>query len=99
MSNLTYQWRAKKYGWQAYFTVIWISILSADNFHFLILQGLDWNQPDIDHFMSSIDSLDYILAADVFYDVKVFKPLVQTIALILRRYLKAVCIFAYEERE
>ncbi|VDK54085.1 unnamed protein product [Gongylonema pulchrum] len=66
-----------------------------------VLQGLDWNQPhtDVDSVLDGIETLHYILAADVFYDITVFKSIVQTIALLLRRFQKAICIFAYEERE
>lgn len=62
-------------------------------------QGFDWNSPDIDSLLNGVAGFDYILGADVFYDPKVFEPLVKTIAELLRRCSKSIFMFAFEERE
>uniref|UniRef100_A0A0M3I001 Methyltransferase n=1 Tax=Ascaris lumbricoides TaxID=6252 RepID=A0A0M3I001_ASCLU len=65
-----------------------------------LVQGLDWESiPAIDSLLDQLHHLDFILAADVFYDPKVFESLVAAIAHIVDRFTSAQCFFTYEERE
>ncbi|VDN02659.1 unnamed protein product [Thelazia callipaeda] len=63
-----------------------------------MIKDLDWNSLDLNQTCNDIQVLDYILAADVFYDFSVFVSLLRTIRTLLEMYPKAACIFAYEER-
>uniref|UniRef100_F1KYW5 N-acetyl-D-glucosamine kinase n=1 Tax=Ascaris suum TaxID=6253 RepID=F1KYW5_ASCSU len=65
-----------------------------------LVQGLDWESiPAIDSLLDQLHHLDFILAADVFYDPKVFESLVAAIAHIVDRFTSAQCFFTYEERD
>lgn len=46
-----------------------------------------------------LDKLDFIFAADVFYDPSVFEPFVGTLCRVFEIFPNAQCLFTYEERE
>uniref|UniRef100_A0A0N5ARG5 N-acetyl-D-glucosamine kinase n=1 Tax=Syphacia muris TaxID=451379 RepID=A0A0N5ARG5_9BILA len=64
------------------------------------VQGLDWaSEESIETCLKDLTELDFIFAADVFYDSSVFEPVVGALSRIFQRFPDALCVFAYEERD
>uniref|UniRef100_A0A183V2T0 N-acetyl-D-glucosamine kinase n=1 Tax=Toxocara canis TaxID=6265 RepID=A0A183V2T0_TOXCA len=64
------------------------------------LQGVDWESDSaVDQLLDHLQSLDFLLAADVFYDASKFELLVATVAHIIDRFPNVQCFFTYEERD
>ncbi|ETN69740.1 hypothetical protein NECAME_15126 [Necator americanus] len=63
-------------------------------------EGLDWQNTDnIAAVVDSLTDLDFLVAADVFYDVCTFRPLIATITAFFDKFPKLRFYFSYEERE
>lgn len=62
--------------------------------------GLDWASTDrIDAELKRLEKLNCILASDVFFDPSLFRQIVEAISRFLHAFPRAVCIFAYQERD
>ncbi|CAB3403719.1 unnamed protein product [Caenorhabditis bovis] len=65
-----------------------------------VVTGLDWDDEEsLRTVLNDIESLDLIIASDVFFDPSTFRGLVRTIADLLNRFPAAVVWFAYQERD
>ncbi|KHN75633.1 N-acetyl-D-glucosamine kinase [Toxocara canis] len=65
-----------------------------------LVRGVDWESDSaVDQLLDHLQSLDFLLAADVFYDASKFELLVATVAHIIDRFPNVQCFFTYEERD
>ncbi|CAD6192202.1 unnamed protein product [Caenorhabditis auriculariae] len=64
------------------------------------VESLDWDDlRTTESFLASVESLDVVVASDVFFDPSTFQGLVRTIRLLIDSHPRARVIFAYQERD
>ncbi|WKX94036.1 hypothetical protein Q1695_011360 [Nippostrongylus brasiliensis] len=64
------------------------------------VKGLDWQNSDsLATVLADLDSLDFLVASDVFYDVCTFQPLIITVSKFFDKFPNLRFYFSYAERD
>ncbi|KAK6028930.1 hypothetical protein OSTOST_04971, partial [Ostertagia ostertagi] len=65
-----------------------------------LVKGLDWqNEESVTSAINGLEDLNYLIAADVFYDICTFRPLITTICHFFDRFPKLRFYFSYAVRD